>query len=157
MKKPPDPKYGSVFFDSCAFDGGNEQEQAASNEARSLFAESGGEIKIVHSVKKEIDFPNTPQSVKDEANQLIYTIEVQLNPEEEAELNDVQNIIVGDGSLEKREADCRHVFEAIKYGRYFVTTDKGILNHSKEILDRFSTLFIVKPTEFLSIINDYAE
>jgi len=157
MKKPPNPIYGSVFFDSCAFDGGNEQEQTASNEARSLFTDMGGDIKIVHSVKKEIDYPKTPQSVKDEANQLIHTIEVQHTAEEATELNGVQKIIVGNGSFEKREADCRHVFEAIKYGRYFVTTDNGILSHSSEILNRFSTLFIVKPSEFLSIVKEYAK
>ena len=157
MKKPPDPFYNPVYFDSCAFDGGNEQEQAASNEARSLFAEKGGDIKIVHSVKKEIDYPNTPQWVKDEANQLIYTIETQLNSNEAEELKDVQKIIVGNGSLEKREADCMHVSQAIKYGRYFVTTDNGILKHSTEILDRFSSLFIVKPSEFLNIVKEYAK
>lgn len=157
MKKPPDPFFGSVYFDSCAFDGGNEQEQHASKEARALYFSNGSEIKIVHSVKKEIDFPNTPQSVKDDAAPLIYTIEKQLTPDERKELIDVQNIIVGNGNLDKREADCRHIFEAIKYGRYFVTTDNGILKHSAQILRRFDTLFIIKPSEFLDIVKKYVK
>jgi len=157
MKKPPDPFCNPVYFDSCAFDGGNEQEQTASMEARSLFSEKGGDIRIVHSVKKEIDYPSTPQWVKDEANQLIFTIETSQTPDELKDLEDVQTIIVGKGSLEKREADCMHVSQAIKYGRYFVTTDNDILKHSSEILDRFSSLFIVRPTEFLNIVKEYAK
>ncbi len=157
MKKQPNQFYVSVFFDSCAFDGGNKEEQIASNEARSLFSSNGNEIKIVYSVQKEIDFSNTPQWVKDEANKLVSTLEVQLTPNELKELNDVQRIIVGNGNFKKRKADCRHVFEAIKYGRYFITTDNGILNHSQKILSRFSTLLIIKPSEFLSIIKNLPE
>ena len=71
MKTPPNPFYGPVYFDSCAFDGGNEEEQKASNDARKLFKEIGSDVKIVHSVKKEIEYPNTPQWVKNEANRLI--------------------------------------------------------------------------------------
>ncbi len=149
----PNPFYQPVYFDSCAFDGGDESEQQASIEARELFEENGGNINIVHSVMKEIEYPNTPQWVKDIANNSIFTIEVQLTPQEDAELKVVETIIVGNGNLEKRKADCRHIFEAQKYGRYFVTTDNGILKHGKAIKKRFSTLFIVKPSEFLEIVK----
>ena len=151
---PPDPLYHPVYYDSCAFDGGDETEQKASIEARELFEKKGGNIKVVHSVKKEIEFPSTPQSVKDIANNSIYTIEVQHNQEEVSELREVERIIVGNGNIEKRKADCRHVFEAQKYGRYFVTTDNGILKHSNEIRKRFN-LFIIKPSEFIGIVKKY--
>lgn len=154
---PPNPFYQPVYFDSCAFDGGDENEQKASIEAREIFEVNGGNINIVHSVMKEIEYPNTPQWVKDMANNSIYTIEVQLTPQEQAELKDVETIIVGNGNLEKRKADCRHVFEALKYGRYFVTTDKGIFKHAEAIKKRFSTLFIVKPSEFLEIVKENAK
>ena len=55
----PNPFYQPVYFDSCAFDGGDELEQQASIEARELFEENGGNINIVHSVMKEIEYPNT--------------------------------------------------------------------------------------------------
>lgn len=149
----PDPFYHPVYFDSCAFDGGGETEEQASLEARELFEKNDGLINIVHSVMKEIEFPNTPQWVKDIANNSIYTIEVNLTPQEEQELKDVEAIIVGNGKLEARKADCRHVFEAQKYGRYFVTTDNGILKRSDAIKKKFGTLFIIKPTEFLEIVK----
>ncbi len=40
----PNPFYLPVYFDSCAFDGGDESEQQASIEARELFEENGGNI-----------------------------------------------------------------------------------------------------------------
>jgi hypothetical protein len=40
----PNPFYQPVYFDSCAFDGGDESEQQASIEARELFEENGGNI-----------------------------------------------------------------------------------------------------------------
>jgi len=154
----PNPFYGNVFFDSCAFDGGNEEEQAASNEARTLFEDKGGNILILHSVQKEIEFPNTPQPVKDESENLIYTFEPsQYTPEEIVAFNDVKAILVGNGLLENKKADCVHVFHAQRNGgRYFVTTDNGILNHSMEILKRFN-LYIVRPADFLRIVEDNDE
>jgi hypothetical protein len=147
------PFYQPVYFDSCAFDGGSEDQQKFSVEARDLFQGHGGIINIVHSVMKEIEYPNTPQWVKDIANDSIYTIETSLTSQEESDLKDVQDIIVGEGNLENRKADCRHVFEAQKYGRYFITTDRGILKHADAIYKRFGTLFMVQPSEFLEIVK----
>ena len=155
MKKPPDPFYNPAYFDSCAFDGGNEQEQLDSKEARALLKEKECDILLLHSVKKEIDYPQTPQWVKDEAATLIYTIDMQQSNIDPKELADTQQIIVGNGDFKKREADCMHVALAVTFGRYFITTDNGILKHSGEILDRFSSLFIMKPSEFLAIIKQY--
>ncbi len=152
----PNPLYHPVYYDSCAFDGGEKTEQEASIKARGLFEKNGGNIKIVHSVMKEIEFPHTPQWVKDIADNSIYTIEVHHNQQETTELRDVEKIIVGNGNIEKRKADCRHVFEAQKYGRYFVTTDNGILKHSSKIKNRFN-LFIIKPSEFLTIIKQHGK
>ena len=58
---------------------------------------------------------------------------------------------------EKRRADCRHVFEAQKYGRYFVTTDNDILKRSTALKKRLGTLFVVRPTEFVDIVKRHVE
>lgn len=153
----PNPFLQPAFFDSCAFDGGDKNEQAASFEVRALFEKNGGLINILHSVKKEVDYPATPQWVKDIAREYLYTLEVPLNSQEQKDLHDIESIVVGDGNLEKRRADCRHVFEAQKYGRYFVTTDKGILKHSGALKVRLSTLFVVAPSAFLEIVKQHIE
>ena len=153
----PSPFLQPVYFDSCAFDGGDSNEQAASIETRGLLEKNGGRINVLHSVQKEIDYPATPQWVKDLAGTYIQTLQVPLTPQEKKELGDVEHIIAGKGSLEKRKADCRHVFEAQKYGRYFVTTDKEILKHSDAIRKRFTILYIVKPSELLEVVKHYNE
>lgn len=152
----PNPFYGNVYFDSCAFDGGDEQEQAASIESRELYEEHGHGVEIVHSVAKEIDYPSTPQWVKDIAQGLIYTIEVDLTAPEQEQLADIEKIIVGNGSLDKMQSDCRHVFEAQKYGRYFVTTDKRLLKKAGQIRPKYN-LYIIKPSEFLETVERYVE
>ncbi len=146
-----------VFFDSCAFDGGDIDEQRASNEIRNLFFIHSGRINVLHSVQKEINYPKTPQWVKDLAATYIGTLQVSLTSEEQAVLSDIERIIVGDGILENYRTDCRHIYEAQKYGRYFVTTDKRILRRSDAIRRRVGTLYIVRPTEFVDIVKNHVK
>lgn len=143
-----------VFFDSCAFDGGDISEQRASFEVRELFDVHGGEINILHSVQKELNYQKTPRWVIELANTYVSTLEVPLTSDEQVVLRDIEKIIVGNGILENHQDDCRHVFEAQKYGRYFVTTDNGIVKRSNALLRRLTTLFVVRPTEFLQIARD---
>ena len=150
----PNPLLRPVFFDSCAHDGGDKIEQAASNKARELFEQHGRKINILHSVEKEINHPATPQWIKDLSRQTCHTIEMPLNDQEQETLRAIELIITGDGNLEKRRVDCRHVFEAQKYGAYFVTTDKDILKHCDTIKKRF-TVPIVMPSQFLEIVKQY--
>jgi len=60
MKVPPNPFLQPVYFDSCAFDGGDTTEQQASIEARMVFEVNDGTINILHSVQKEINYPANP-------------------------------------------------------------------------------------------------
>ena len=155
MKTFPNPFYVGVYFDSCAFDGGSEYEQLASVEARDLLEANGGQIIVLHSVAKEIEFPNTPQRVKDLAATYVHTLEVSLTPGERIILSEIESIVTGNGNLENRYADCRHIFEAQKHGRYFVTTDKQILKRDREIFERVRTLWIIPPSKFREVVAQY--
>lgn len=149
----PNPFIAPIFFDSCAFDGGSFVEQNSSIEARAIVEQRGAGIELVHSVLKEIEYPNTPQNLRDESQGFIYTCEVNLNETEIANLAIIEKIIVGNGSLEKMKSDCRHVFEAQKYGgHYFITTDLRLLKKSIPIKNNFA-LNILKPSEFLAILK----
>ena len=48
---PTNPFYQPVYFDSCAFDGGDESEQQASFRGRVLLEDNEGTIIILHSVQ----------------------------------------------------------------------------------------------------------
>jgi len=62
------------FIDSCAFDPKYEPEDIASVEIFRLSQKGKLLIHIAHSTQKEIEHPNTPDWVKREAQNLIYTI-----------------------------------------------------------------------------------
>jgi len=111
-------------------------------------------LNISHSNLKEIDHPNTPNWVKIEANKLIYSIQIGLTNEEIKLKTEILKILTGNGKPEKNGKDAEHVFEASKYGRYFITTDKRILNKKKELEDLCSVI-ILKPSEFLEILAIY--
>ncbi|MBW1644399.1 MAG: hypothetical protein JRJ76_16345 [Deltaproteobacteria bacterium] len=77
-------------------------------------------IQIAHSTQKEIDHPNTPDWVKRQALNLIYTIPVHLTDSELRKLREIEAILAGNGKVENILHDAKHVFEAQKYGsNYF--------------------------------------
>lgn len=149
-----DPFKSNIYFDSCAFDGGPQEEQNSSIECRQILEQSGNKIQILHSVQEEIDYPETPIWVKREAMSSVFTKKTTLEPDDLKKLKDIERIIVGNGNLEKRRPDCRHVFETIRYGDYFITTDNDILKHSDIIFQKYQT-YIIKPSELLKIIIEY--
>ena len=148
------PFKSNIYFDSCAFDGGSQEEQNSSIKCRQILEQCGNKIQILHSVQKEIDFPKTPSWVKIEAMSSVFTKETALGYDDRKILRDVEKIIVGTGNLSKRKSDCRHVFETVRYGDYFITTDNDILKHSDIIFKKYHT-YIMRPSELLEILFKY--
>lgn len=153
---PGNPLITNCFIDSCAFDPKYGPENEASNEIFGLYKDEKLLIQIAHSTQKEIDHPNTPASVKLEALNLIYTLPVQLNEGEVRILRGIETILAGNGKIENITQDARHVFEAQKYGSYFITTDSRILDRADKLRSAFNVT-IVKPSEFLSIVKQHQE
>lgn len=50
--------------------------------------------------------------------------------------------------------DAQHIFEAQKYGSYFVTTDKRLLSRAVAIRSA-CTVNVLRPSEFLSLVKQY--
>jgi len=153
---PINPFITNNFIDSCAFDPKYDPQHISSAEIFGLHEKLGLPLHIAHSTQKEIDHPNTPAWVKQEALKLIYTIEVQLTASERARLLDVQNILAGNGKIENILQDATHIFEAQKYGSYFITTDNRILSRA-DTLRRACDVRILLPSEFLSIVKKCQE
>jgi len=159
MRKPLDytpinPKIINNFIDSCAFDPKYSPEDQASQEIFQRSEKNEFILIIAHSNQKEIDHPNTPEWVKREANKLIYSIPTGLTNGEIKQKAEILRILAGNGKPEKMTNDAEHVFEASKYGRYFITTDKRILN-KKNQLENVCSVIILKPSEFLEILAMY--
>jgi len=143
------PLIVNSFIDSCAFDPKYEPEASASLEIFALSENVPLVLHIAHSNQKEVEHPNTPAWVKEKAGELIYSINVQLTINEKKILADIEKILAGDGKIENIKQDARHVFEAHKYGHYFITTDKRILARAAVLRDRCS-VNVILPSAFLA-------
>lgn len=113
-------------------------------------------LHIAHSTQKETDHPNTPAWVKQEANLFIFTNKVQLTDEEIKQKEKILNVLTGNGNPARMRSDAEHVFEASKYGSYFVTVDERILKKQIE-LQNLCGVIILKPSEIMEIIRTYKE
>ncbi|MDD5007972.1 MAG: HlyU family transcriptional regulator [Syntrophorhabdaceae bacterium] len=150
------PLITNCLIDSCTFDPKYKPEDEASAEIFRLYKEGELLIQIAHSTQKEIQHPNTPAWVKREALNLIYTLPVSLIESEVRKLREIETILAGNGKIENILQDARHVFEAQKYGSYFITTDSRILDRASRLRSACN-ITIVKPSEFLSIVKQYLE
>ncbi len=108
---------------------------------------------LPHSVKAEIDRPQTPARVKALASELIYSIPVELTQSENEIHSRLRIIMKGNALSDKHDADAFHVVEAAKYGGYFVTLDDRILKKKSEISNVLPGLWIVKPQELVDIFR----
>ena len=152
----PDPRRKNTFLDTCAFDPKYHPEDEAAQQIRILRRKTAVSILLAHSNQKEIEHPNTPADVKAEAADMNYTIETSLTPDEVARRAKIHMILTGDGDPKKYAADAQHIFEAGKYGGYFVTTDRRILNRKSE-LQAASGALVLTPSEWLRIFHETAD
>ncbi len=143
-------------MDTCAFDPKYSPEHEAAQEIRSLGRDGRVNLTLTHSNQKEVDHPNTPTDVKKEAGELIYTIKTTLTEVEIERKTRIHKILTGNGNPDKFAADATHVFEAGKYGGYFITADRRILD-KREDLQGISAALIVLPSEWLKIFNETSE
>lgn len=142
------------MLDSCAFDPKYSPEQECALELHRLFSEKDLPLLIAHSTKKELEHPNTPRWVKAEAAARIYSTETTRTVGELSRLKQIHTILTGNGRPEKYWQDAEHVFEANKYGSYFVTTDRRILDKPGN-LSNIVAVKILLPSEFLRLVEQH--
>lgn len=142
------------MLDSCAFDPKYSPEHECALELHRLFSDKDLPLLIAHSTKKELEHPNTPRWVKAEAAARIYSLKTTRATAELSRFKEIHTILTGNGRPEKYLQDAEHVFEASKYGSYFITTDRRILDKSGKISE-IVPLKILLPSEFLRIVEQY--
>jgi hypothetical protein len=152
--RPINPLITNVFLDSCAFDPKYHPEDFSSRVIYKLYESGKLILHITHSNQKELEHPNTPSWVKKLAGTLIFSYNVPLVDEELAPKKAILKILAGNGSPERMREDAEHVFNASKYGSYFVTTDVRILKRQEE-LRRLCSIHVLKPSEMIEIIKSY--
>jgi hypothetical protein len=147
-----DPRRVNNFLDTCAFDPKYSPEDLAAQRIRALHHSGEIQLLLAHSIQKEVDHPNTPAEVKREAAEMIFTLPVTLtNPEIDRKAR-IHGLLTGHGKPEKYLADASHIFEAGKYGGYFITTDARILR-KRDDLRAICAPTIVRPSEWLELLE----
>jgi hypothetical protein len=153
-RKNIDPRRANIFVDSCAFDPKYSPEDKASEVLFQLSQESKITLIIAHSNQKELDHPNTPGWVKKAAQSQIYTIKTNPTEKEQVIKDAILRLLAGDGKPANMRQDAEHVYEASKYGSYFVTTDNRILRREQALFDLCSVR-VLKPSEMLNIYQEH--
>ncbi len=126
---------------------------------RLLTLQKMGEITIVvpGSVRREIEHPRTPNSVKNQILPLLFSLPVGKTAAENETLRNVGRLLRGNASAGRHDADGFHLCEAAKYGGgYFITHDRRMLDKRDE-LERLlgPALCIVTLTEFFEIYDRF--
>ena len=144
-----DPRKSNIFLDTCAFDPKIELEATCAWRMRQLFVDGKISLILSHTNQKEIEHPNTPAIVKTQATATLFTLPIQLTPQEMKTQLAIHEILRGDAKLLTHYADATHIAEATKYGGCFITTDKRILSRKSEL--KAVGAKVLKPSEWIAI------
>jgi len=151
-----DPKKCPVAIDANALD--RDDATRANMVDRLLTLKGAGTINLIvpKGVRVEIQNPSTPSDVQEAALPQIFTMAVGLNSEEQRRKRIIEAELRGNAQPGKHAADADHLFEAGKYGGYFITYDQRI--HKKagrlgEVLP--PSLNVVTLERFFEIFDNY--
>jgi predicted nucleic acid-binding protein len=117
-----------------------------------------GKIRVVvpAGVRREVEHPRTPDAVRDEILPEIFTIPTGLTGQEEALRRRIATALQGNARPGKHAADAYHLAEAAKYGGYFITHDRRILDKLQELrADLPPSLHVVTIERFLEVYDGY--
>jgi hypothetical protein len=154
--RPLDPRICNVSIDANALDKDSGDRNTLVD--RLLALSSAGIINLIVSkgVRGEISDPNTPAHVQEAALPKIFTIGVGLNNDEQRRKRIIAAELQGNAAPGKHEADADHLFEAAKYGGYFITHDRRILTRAGRLADVLPpSLNVVTLVDFLEIFDDW--
>ena len=151
MARRIDPRIHNSFVDANFWDiSGASLEDAAVSEIMKLYHREDIILIMPHSVKAEIDHPNTPPKIKRQAADLLFTEPTNLTPNEWAMHAKILKMIQGDAKPGRHDRDIMHLFEAEKYGGgYFITKDIRVLKKAREVERMLTSLRVVQPSEFM--------
>ena len=150
-----DPRIHNNFLDANFWDAnGDPSDDQAAIEILDLEHQEEINLVLPFSVKGELEHPNTPPHAKRAASGMIYTERTELTLNEQAIRAKLLALIQGSAKPGKHDRDVLHLFEAQKYGGgYFITKDKRLLKKKMEIRSLLTSLRVVSPSDFMSILR----
>jgi predicted nucleic acid-binding protein len=153
MARFVDPFRVNNFIDANFFDDISDGENDSVK--RIVEMADSGEIQVLlpHSVKSEIEHPNTPARVRIAALAFLYSVQVQLTPTEFSGIEQLVELTKGDAQEKNIRPDLLHVAEAAKYGGYYISRDKRLLSRAAKIAELLG-VEVVSPSMFLAKVAE---
>ncbi len=156
MAQRIDPRYFNSLIDANVLDQLGGPDDAVVDQILALAEDCKVSLMLPHSVKAEIEHPNTPADVKQRALPFIYTEPVSLTAAEVQRHQQVRDLVRGNAKPGKHDRDADHMVEAAKYGGYFITRDQRLIRKRSEITRVLGQGFaIVTPMEFLEMYQQF--
>lgn len=155
-RRPLDPRSCNVAIDANALNRDGSAHDA--RVARLLDLHAAGIIRLMlpKGVREEIQNPRTPAHIRAVTAPMIFSYSVGLNSGEQREHRLIEQELQGNAEPGKHAADADHLFEAAKYGGYFITHDRRILGRSSNMRNLLPpSLNVVTLASFLEIFDDY--
>lgn len=155
-RRPLNPSICPITIDANALNRDGSAHDALVDRLLKLWA--GGTINLIapKGVRLEILDPRTPGHIQSAVAPMIFTIPVGLNSDEQRRRRLIEQELQGNARPEKHAADADHLSEAAKYGGYFITHDKRILDKASKIRSLLPpSLTVVTLVEFMEIFDDY--
>ena len=126
-RRPLDPRKVNVAIDGNALNRDGSARDALVDRLLELSDTGRVNLIVPKGVRAEILDPCTPTHKQEAALPRIFSIAVGLNSDEERRHRVIEQELQGNAKPGKHAADADHLFEASKYGGYFVTHDQRIL------------------------------
>ncbi len=121
-----DPKRCPVAIDANVLDRDDSSRTQLVDRLLRLWATRTINLVVPKGVRLEIQHPNTPADVQEAMLPQIFTLPVGLNLDEQRRKLIFEQELQGNAQPGKHTADADHLFEAAKYGGYFITHDQRI-------------------------------
>lgn len=145
----------NILLDACAFHAPEASEKKSFEELLKLRDQGIISVLVPYPVDHELS--QAPPQIAVSRIREIYTIEVSLTPEERERIRSIRNLLFGNRQqlAPNEKNDVISLFEAAKYGRYFVTYDKKHILCKTSEIQKLLGIKVLTPSQMLKEINDW--
>lgn len=147
-----DPRWTNNLLDANILDDVANGRDPDVNEIVRLVDDEGLQVVLPYSVKAELESKSTPSHVRAAASHFLFTLQTSLTSQERQRRDRLFEAAKRNADLKNIAADLGHVFEAAKYGGYFITKDSRLLSRRDTIVEVLQ-INVVNPREFLAAIE----
>jgi hypothetical protein len=156
MRRSIDPRICPIAIGANALDCDGSVRDALVERLLALSDADRINLLVPKGVRIELRHPHTPPHVQETGLSKKFTFKVGLNTQEQALHRQIEQVLQGNGRSGKHSADADQLFEAAKYGGYFITEDTRIRDKASKMLDFLPpSLSVVTVAEFIAIFDEF--